>query len=601
MPQPFVYSDLGGGINAGAAAATIQSRQMAALVNFYPYDTRLRRRGGTRRVTPVAWGQNITAIAPYKLEDGTFILVVGGQSDIGKLSSGSLVTMARTPEMTIGSSSLPWTFFQYKNYLYAMRRGTGFMMRISADLATSAGMDAPTTAATLADGGAGVLSAANYRGVFTNYNSLTDYESNPGPVSNTLALGGSKQISWSGIATSLDPFVNARRIYRTLPDQVGVYFKVATIYDNSSTLYVADNVPVANLGAPVSFDMGVPPGNLEYGVIWNERLFATDRRDVYFSEYLHIEGFGDDAIISVYPDDGDEIRALHPFGERLIIAKTNKVFYLVGAGTASSGFGLYVLNDVHGCLSHHSMKSAENQLFWFGSGNAVYWSDGTNVRDISTPQIAPYLAQVSDALAEQVIGAIFPRYNQYVLSVPQTGYTTNRVVLVYNYKDKAWTTYTHADDAPQYIGDYFDANYDHHLYASFYDGKLYDWADESYNYDDDGAVGSPISASFTTKADDFQMPGYRKYFDQVWLLMPRVVGGTPLTLEAIQDELAVADSRTVSLDIADSEWKAYKLSSNRGPGTRLQLRGTYTGAQQVDIDQILFQIGVLQRGPGQPR
>jgi len=185
-----------------------------------------------------------------------------------------------------------------------------------------------------------------------------------------------------------------------------------------------------------------------------------------------------------------------------------------------------------------------------------------------------------------------------VLSVPQTGFTTHRKVLIYNYKDGGWTVFDHPSDAPQFISDYFNANYGHMLYATFYDGHIYHYCDDSYGSD----WGTAIQASLTTKADDFGLPGYRKFMAQAWFLMPQTAGVTPLQLEVLRDEAAApVINRSVSMDIADSAWKAYRLGKSGNPGTKLQLRLTYTGAPQIDLDQIHFEIGLLARRPGQPR
>lgn len=597
MPiQGFDYKDIGGGRNAGSAPAAIDSREMAELRNFYPWQTRLRRRGGTRRLTTTAWGQQVTAMFPFAKSDGEWHLIVAGQTGFGRLDGVTIVDLVPQEDTVISTGNAPWVMFQYKDYLYAMRKGEGQLLRLTPTTYARAGLAAPTVAPTLTEGAAGVLAAGTYRGVVTDYNIETGMESNPSPEG-SVTIASLKQINWSNISISTNPFVNARRLYRSIPDQVGVYFLVDQIDNNTATTYTGDNVDVADLGRTVSFDNGLPPAGLKLGVIWNERLFASDGIDLFFSEILMAEAFGDESRIPVYPNDGHELRALHAFGDRLIIGKTNKVHYLVGTGSSTSAFGLYVLEDKHGCMSHHSMQSAENQLFWYGSGKSVFWSDGGSVRDISTPRISDILERIPDELEEFVIGATFPQLNWYVLSVPQEGYATNRRVLVYDYKRGVWTVFDHPSDAPQFVSDFFNENYGHLLYATFYDGHLYEYNDPDYPTD----FGNTITASFTTKADDFQLAGYRKSLEQVWLLATRVQGMHTLLIEVLQDEGQISASRSVSLDIANSDWKAYKLATHGTPGTKLQTRVTYEGGPAIDIDQLHFEVSLHARRPGQPR
>lgn len=595
MIQGFEYRDLGGGVNLGAAATAIQANQFELLENFYPQSTRIRRRGGIRRLTTQgAWDTNITAMFPLKRSDGSWVLLVAGATKFGKMGSDTISNLAGG--LVIPNYAFPWTFFAYKDNAYALRRGAGNLIRVTPETALNAGIAPPAAAPTIAEGAAGDITAGVYRAVFTYYNRATALESNPSPESNALTLGASKKIDYTGLTASDNPFVDARRIYRTLAGQVGVYFFTHMIEDNVVTTYTGENVVVADMGRVVSFNNGVPPAALRGGVIFSERLFAHDGKDVFFSEYLLPECFGDESVFPVFPDDGHEIRALHAFGDRLIVGKTNKVHFIVGSGPSS--FGLNTLSDRHGCMSHHSMQSAENLLFWYGSGKAVLRSDGTTVKEISDPRVKPILEAIDDADEEYIIGAVLPEKSWYVLSLPISGDNTTST-LVYNYRTDSWSVFTTPVGAPQFLSDAFTETFGHQLYSTHFDGHVYHFADGTYGFDDCSTLGGAITAAFRTKADDFGLPGAPKYFEEIWLLVPQVSGGT-ITLAALRDQLATAVSRSVTLDIS-KEWKAYKLAHSRNPGTVLQLQGTYTGETAIDIDQIHAEVGILRRGPGRLR
>lgn len=611
MAQDFLYSDLGGGLNSDSGPAGTARNQFTALENWYPYGTKLRRRGGTPFVA--AWSDPagsggvvslITSMHTLKKRDGTWALICGGVGQIGLRdapTSDLVTTIPWAPGIAVGSSDYPWVFFQYKDYLYGLRKGgNGKMFRISPSRVDWAGLTPPATAMTIAQGAAGDLVAGDYRTVCTFGNIETGYESNPGPVSNTLTLAASKKIDYSGIPTSTNPFLNRRRGYRCLENQAGnVFFRVWTIDDMTTTTYTGENVVVSALGPPVSFKRAVPPADLVVGCVWQERVYASDGRDLFYSETLQGEGFGTDSIFPVFPDDGHTIRALHLFGDRLIIGKTNKIHYLQGSSPATSR--LHTLSDEHGCMSGHSMHSAEGRLFWYGSGKAVYMSDGNGAREISTPRIRKILEQIQDSREEYIIGAVFPEYNWYMLTVPDGRDDTeterpNQIVLVYNYKEDTWTTFTHAISAPQFFGQFFSPTGQELMYATFYDGGVFNYNDRTQMYE---GAGSPINATFTKPLDDIA-PGYRKDISEVWLLIPQTPN-TTMRLEVLADELplAVAD-RTVSLDVDSGEWKAYRLPAGR-PGTRLALRGTYNGLPQIDIEGLNIRAQVLRRGPNSPR
>lgn len=592
--QGFDYEDLGGGLNEGQPWSALDPNEATILRNFYPFGRKLVRRGGVRKITTDgAWDETINSLFPLKKSDGTWVMLAGGSTKIGKLVGNGIEDL--NSSLSISTSSNPWCWFQYKNNAYALRRGYGSLLRCDETAWYSGGIAEPTAAPTLADGGAGALSAANYYGVYTFYNTDTGMESNPSPASAVLALGGSKQISWTGIGVSTNSFVNARRLYRTLPGQVGEYFYVGMISDNTSTTFTPDNVIIADMGRSVSYDNGLPPASIETGVIWKERLFATDRTYLYYSEYLLPECFGEESILSVYPDDGHEIRGLHAFGDRLVIGKTNKMHYLVGADR--NNFNILTLSDRHGCMSHFSMKSAEGYMFWYGTGNNFYRTDGNNVQEISTIKLRDTLDAIPDSMAKNVVAAVFPSLSWYVASVPQDETGTNSKVLVYNYKTDAWTIFDHPSMAPLVLSDYFDENLEQILYASFSDGHIYHYNDVTYNSD----FGTAIDAHWVGRADSFGAPGYRKFFNEVWLQVPQVTNRN-ITLEAYYDEATSPSySRTASLDVSNSAWKAYKFPTNGRPATLMRLGVRYSGDTPIVLEGVHMSVGLLARRPGQPR
>ena len=593
MIQEFDFTDLGGGLNEGEAWNDIMPNQATVLRNYYPFGKKLVKRGGTRKITTSApWDQNAYSMFPFKVDVDTWALLLGGQDKFGRLD-GNSVSDLTGPGITSGTGT--WCFFQYQGYAYAMRESSGQLFRMDQYFWNTAGLAAPSTAPTIAQGAAGNLTAANYYAVVTFYNSTTGIESNPSPASSVLALAGSKTIDWSGIPVSANGFVTARRLYRTLPGQVGEYFFVGQINDNTTTTYSSENVIIADMGRAVSFNNGVPPAQLTVGVIWRERLFCTDGTDLFYSEYLLPECFGDESILSIYPDDGHVIRAVHAFGDRLIIGKTNKIHYLVGADRSS--FNVLTLSDRHGCLSHHSMKSAEGQLFWYGSGNNFYRSDGNSVQEISSVALRSTLDNVPDNRVDQIVSEIYPSLGWYVTTLPQ-GAGNNSVVVVYNYKTNAWSIFDHPTDAPQFFCEFFDENLEQQLMATFYDGHVYQYQDASYFTD----WGNPIECEYISGANDFGHPGYRKAIQEVWVNCPRVIGGTvDVSIYNDEDTTPIVADRSVSVDIASSAWKPFKLPVSGSPGTQIRFGIKQSDASAFELTALHYRVNQLARRPGQPR
>lgn len=596
--QGYDFLDLGGGLNQGQPISSIEPNEATILRNFYPFGRKLIRRGGTRRITTIGnWDENIFSMFPLKESDGTWTLLTGGATKLGKLDGDTISDLPSS--LSIPSQSTMWNWFQYKDYAYCMREGQTDMIRADSTSWYTAGIAAPSGAPTLAQGAAGNLTAGNYYGVFTFYNDETGAESNPSAVSSVLALAASKMIDWSGVQVSTNPFCTSRRLYRTLVNQIGEYFFVDSIPDNFTTTYTGDNVIIADMGRAVSFDNGLPPTNLTTGCIWKERLFCTDGTDLYYSEYLLPECFGEESVLSIYPDDGHQIRGLYPFGDRLIIGKTNKMHYLVGADRNS--FNVLTLSDRHGCMSQASMKAAEGLLFWYGTGNNFYRTDGNNVADISSVKMRDTLDLIPDSEAHHVCAAIFPALNWYIASIPQDTSGYNSKVVVYNYKTDSWTIFDHGNDgsvyAPQYISDFYDENLEQVLYSTTYDGNVYQYCDPDYNYDYYDGVEYPIEAEFVGRADDYGAVGYRKFFRELWANIPKVSGGT-INLTAYYDEDTTPSyTRSASLDIDDAAWKAFKLPTHDHPATLLRYGIEYEGPDPISLEGIHVEVGTLIRRP----
>jgi hypothetical protein len=119
------------------------------------------------------------------------------------------------------------------------------------------GLAAPTSAATAADGGAGSL-IGNYSVKYTyvrKVGSAIAHESNPSPVSNTLAITN-KVISLTGLTDSSDAQVTHKRIYRTV-DTGSTWLFDSEIAQGTTTatLSKADSA----LGTAVETDNDRPP------------------------------------------------------------------------------------------------------------------------------------------------------------------------------------------------------------------------------------------------------------------------------------------------------------------------------------------------------
>lgn len=455
--DPFLYSvpTLGeGGINEGAPLANIADNEFAGLSNFYPFQGQLRRRGGTKDIVLATSGslnEQFTGIFQYiKTAGASYHLMFGGRTSLWRKSAASqadLLVPANLSNLTgIAGSSLTippsdelWTILQYKDIVYWLRKDRLRMLRSVEDFATDAGLVGPATAPTLADGAAGQIPAASFRGVSTCFDTISGDESNPSPPSNILVHGANKKIAWSGLV-SCSGYANARRLYRTLPDQTGAYFRVTTL-DNMVTSYSEDNSLVEQLGPAASFDNGLPPDNLRNGDFWRERLFAHDGKSWYFSQVGQAGAFGATDILEVFPDDGGVAVGTKAFGDRLLMGKSNGMHFLLG--TDPTNFEIHTLSNKHGLAAAHSLQVFEGLAMWFG-GDDFYVTDGNAVEAVSKGiKIRNIINGIPKDRWKYVTATVIPERNWYVASVSfeEPGFR-NQIMAVYNYKADTWATFT---------------------------------------------------------------------------------------------------------------------------------------------------------------
>src|SRR3972149_6521194 len=83
MPR-FIYNDVGGGLNQGQPRQTIQDREWVECKNFFPFATKLRRRGGLRRLNDSVYSERLTGVLAFPPPSvGVQTLVRGRAPDPG--------------------------------------------------------------------------------------------------------------------------------------------------------------------------------------------------------------------------------------------------------------------------------------------------------------------------------------------------------------------------------------------------------------------------------------------------------------------------------------------------------------------------------------
>ncbi len=583
----FDLLDLSGGHVDGLPATHLENTQFPLLVNFYTYGPKIVRRRGTKRITTQEHSEILTTVFTYKNTADEYQVIAGTLTGIVVLDGTTLDVVPQT--FILAEEETPWHFKQFLDTIYATRKNSGTLMRGTPDGFTRAGIDAPTTAPTLADGAAGAILAGGYYGVVVFKNSDTGQRSNPGPASALYTAPGSKKIDWSNIPVSTNTQVNAREIYRTPRNQTGVYYLVATINDNSTTTYTGDNDLMDNLGRKAEFNLDPPPNNLEVHEVWLERIFASDGDAVYYTPRFSPESFPAAYTIELNSDDGHRVRALHAVSEnRLIVGKTRGIYFLTPAG--ENKFSVRTLDDKRGVIASASMKSAEGLLFWY-DGEDFLKSDGGPGVPMADFKIRRILDDIPDDLKERVTATIYPKLHWYVATVPQS--TGVWKMLVYSYRDDSWGIFEFPQNAT-FIGDFFEEDYEHLLYGLFSDGHLYEVMRQGYQFD----WGMPISMRWLTKAFDGGRPGLQLAVDTVRLLcssIPHAEDEASLALYRNGITSSSVRERDIYLYAPTKQWKSYRIRGQAYPGDTIQIGFESIAAHDFEVYGIVIEGALVDR------
>lgn len=290
---------------------------------------------------------------------------------------------------------------------------------------------APNTALTAAAGAAGNLTGTytwKYTFAIMDGN-VVIAESEFSPVSNELALTAD-QASLSGIMQSVDPGVNARRIYRTASDGGSDYFLVTTLMNSTATTYTDNTTDEATSSFPSEPSLGVAFGTTEQSRLtllatWKDRLWATpdQHRDrVYFSGNRVQYGWNADYYFVAGAEGTDS------FGVTALVARRNELF--IGkkrslhkiTGDKLSNFGIV---DIPGGIGVWAPESAIliRDAVYFLAEDGVYRWDGT-LTNLSKLSVHPWFTEDGDfnlARLDEAVAHWNQKLDTYELYLPVDG------------------------------------------------------------------------------------------------------------------------------------------------------------------------------------
>jgi len=302
----------------------------------------------------------------------------------------------------------------------------------------------------------------------------------------------------------------------------------AYVVNNSDATWKFDGTTATRLGTTAGTTGNQPKAR--YVVFYKGRLFfgncnagANRSRVIYTGSDANpadLEYFKATSFIDFDPDDGDEVTALVPFLDQIIVFKRNKTFSL--RGDTPSSFRVVLGNPSLGCIAPRSAVAWEKGVV-FLSSRGVFSFDGARAIRMSE-KVDPALAALPVGTLSNAVGVVFG--NRYFLALSTTG-STNDIVYVFDFTTGTWTRYV--GWAARALSIWPRAGGDE-LWAVD-DGTKNDYLQLLTGTADKGAA---ISAYFTTKWFDFGVPERKKLGKRAYLFF-KASGNYNVSLDIQKD------------------------------------------------------------------
>lgn len=331
--QLIDVSDLTGGLDLRRAPTLLSPDRARTLKNFaLTSPGELVVRPGYRQFSATNLGNaRIQGGQRAYLDSTTFTRIawdgaVYGLSDGGVLDSTALYS-------TISSTNQ--VFFPYDRELVAVMDGAN-RPRKSTDGVTWTwmGIEASPTSSTLSSVSTGSLSASEFEIGFTYKDRGTAHESNGGVVS-TITLGATGAIHVE-VPNSTDSQTDAIVLYaRNKTAGETVLRKVSSAAQqggsgDNSTYRISSSDWSANAEIPTNHNV---PAAFKFAVPWKNRWWAahpTIGNRIHFTELFRNQAWPTLFFIDIPFERGDDIRAIVPQGDTLLVFGYVKVFLIIG-------------------------------------------------------------------------------------------------------------------------------------------------------------------------------------------------------------------------------------------------------------------------------
>ena len=508
---------------------------------------------------------------------GTTYKIAMADGEITQVDTGSPI------QITSGLTAAPYDAEVLGNSLYVVN-GVDHNKKINSSLEVSGvGIAAPTWTPTAVDEG----TAGNPNGAYyykcTYGNSVTGFESDPGPVSAEVTVT-SKKITVGNFAASADPQVDRIFVYRTLAG--GSRWLLVDEANDTDSSYL-DNMADADLGVEIAETNGVPPlarfMEVYNGMIVYAGLASPNESQVAMSGVLLPESHDVEDVYDLDPEEEDSITGLAKFGQHIAVFK-KKGLYL-GQGTDPQFMDFARTRVSEGCLSNWGIINHKG-LLWYPSAHGFYAFDG-NTEHYMSQGIEPIYNTFERNPTYPISGIFYPKLNSLIWScTTEGGDGFPDTLCMYNVKNKEWTT---RPAKLTRLTTFLNSVGQSRIWAGVYDGRI--WQGDVGNNDDTEG----FTATYVSRGGDIDPKNQSAInrFRHVHILYDNLPGAVAtVSVSYAIDDPEGAFTPIGSFLASDGTSKTFGCN---GQGRRLFVKITTTSTEALVIRGVQFTGHMLGR------
>ena len=296
------------------------------------------------------------------------------QTDSGGWSTSNLSSLSTSADLMFAHDRDLVAVFDGVTVPYKSTNGSSW---------TPMGIDRPASL-TVSSASSGGLSSAEFEVNITYKDRDLAHESNGCTAASTITLGSTGAIQIV-IPNSTNPCVDAWVAYarnKTSGETVRRKASSGSLSSGAnSTIVLTSSNWSSNDEEPSDHN---PPPIVSFGVVWKNRWWArsaTVKNRIHFTQLFQPQSWPTLFFLDIPFEEGDEIRALVPMGDTLVVLGTTRAFLLIGQ--TSLDFDVRpTLDSQDGAFGPRACAVLENGVVHAGS-NGVYIFDGTQDKLLS--------------------------------------------------------------------------------------------------------------------------------------------------------------------------------------------------------------------------